>query len=119
MSRRTGTGGWVTGLVESTRRIVVFGRRGHAADGTAAIARKPKRSATRKTGTKRGNAPLTRRVAQVRKLAATGLDRREIARRTRLSQDTVAMLLNLSTPAPAESAGRGTFFRIFQARMAA
>ncbi len=57
-----------------------------------------------------------RRFAEVRRLAAAGLEPTEIACQTRLSHDTVALLLELVPVDAAVSAGDGTFFRILNSR---
>lgn len=101
---------WFGEMVEAIRRILVFGR------GTPAPARPRK---VKPVARKRAANAMDKRAAEVRKLAAAGVERHEIARRTRLSQDTVAMLMHLAAVQPAESSGQGTFFRILQTRMAA
>ncbi|MEX2584030.1 MAG: hypothetical protein WD766_12185 [Gemmatimonadota bacterium] len=103
---------WLGEMVEATRRVVAFGSGGTS----TRTQKKPRRRAGRR---KSGDGKLQKRAVEVRKLAAAGIDRCEIARRTRMSQDTVGMLLNLSDSEPADSAGEGSFFRILQTRMAA
>ena len=102
---------WMGDMVEAVRRVVVFGRGGSTPERPKKKLRRPSR--------RRGTPGIDKRSAQVRKLAAAGVARHEIARRTRLSHDAVTMLMNLARAESAESSGQGTFFRILQSRIAA
>jgi hypothetical protein len=97
--------GWLLGCVDAAAGVLAFG--GLFGAGPA--------GPRRKTGAAAGQ----RSAADVRRLAAAGLGRTEIARRTALPQDIVAMLLNLTGEEAAESAADGTFFRALQSRIAA
>lgn len=107
MAQPSGKTGWWAGLVDGAVRAF-------------RVAAPHKRNAVpaAKKSVKRDPRSNGRSGAKVRDLAAEGMSRPEIARATGLSQDTVALLLNLMPSEPVESAGRGTFFRILETRMA-
>ena len=96
--------------IDSARTVFAFGSRNGAASAPARSAAPRGRTANRESA---------KRTQSVHALAVQGFSIAEIARRTRISQDAVTMLLNLVPERPAESAADGTFFRILQARTAA
>ena len=110
-------------LVDGAARAFGFPRRQDfaaqregAASAPAAKPKKQSRKASRKEqGPRRVDAG--RVTAEAARLAADGVDRVEIARRTGLSQDTIGLLIHLAPTEAAETAAGGTFFRILQARM--
>ncbi|MEX2571714.1 MAG: hypothetical protein WD737_10490 [Gemmatimonadota bacterium] len=102
-------GAWLNELVDGAYRAFAF-RRDPAL-------KPPARPRPTKRG-KRAARSAERTASNVAKLAAAGITRQEIARRTGLSQDTVSLLMNLSGSEAAESAGSGTFFRTLQAKLA-
>lgn len=96
---------WIGGLVDAVARVFAFRRGPSPRVGHAPSARRPAR---------RRRTPIARRVADVQKLAAAGLDACEISRRTRLSRDAVTLLLTRVPGEPDVSAGRGRSFRIIR-----
>lgn len=105
-NRSTGPRAWFHEMSDAARRALGIRR-------TSTGGKRDRRAAP----TRRSRIDLHARAAVTRKLADQGFDRVEIARKTRLSQDTVAMLLNLTPAEPVETSGSGTFFRILQTRM--
>jgi hypothetical protein len=102
---------WVGEMMEGAARVLAFQRAPARAAANVAPVR-------RSRARKRPGTPLARRIGEVHKLAATGLDRCEISRRTGLSQDAVSLLLTRAHAQPDFSAGRGRFFRILRPRPA-
>jgi DNA-binding NarL/FixJ family response regulator len=103
---------WISEIVEAARRVFAFGSGSSAKPKRPRAAAKPARNHKKRAGS------LDRRAAEVRKLAAAGLGRCEIARRTRLSQDTVDLLVTMTRTKAEVSAARGTFFRLLRPRAA-
>jgi DNA-binding NarL/FixJ family response regulator len=98
-------------LVEAFRSVFAFGRgRG---DRPAAGGRLVRRSSTR------GGAPLRKRSGSVKKLVAQGFSEAEVARRTGLSQDAVAMLIAVARAAGEPSPAPGSFAHALQERVSA
>jgi DNA-binding CsgD family transcriptional regulator len=100
--------GWFTGLIDGAARAFAFGGNGSVDSKLTARAGRSDRKAE-KAGRKIDVRGLN---LQVQRLAADGHTAAEIARRTALSQDTIALLLHLTPSTPDESAGQGTFFRV-------
>lgn len=90
--------GWLTGLIDGAARAFVFG--GGATSQPEQMTERPGRKIDVKGLT-----------LQVQRLVASGHTPADIARRTSLSQDTIALLLHLTPGSPAESAAQGTIFR--------
>ena len=94
----SGKKGWFTGLVDGAARAFAFG------GGTS--------TAIERTGDGPGRKIDMKGVKlQVQRLAADGHTPADIARRTALSQDTIALLLHLTPVSSDESAAQGTIFR--------
>jgi hypothetical protein len=102
--------GWLRQMLDGASNAFASRRREATAVRFATAATRGRRQEDR-TSQPRG------RTADVRRLAAQGLDRTEIARRTALAQDTVSLLLNLPSIEAAETAGGGTFFRLLETRI--
>ncbi len=107
--------GWFGGLVDGASKALAFGN-GSKAPGMAAPAaeRESLKGRPAEAGKPVRKVRMKGLTLQVHRLAADGHERAEIARRTALSQDTVALLLHLTPEAPStpdESAGRGILFR--------
>ena len=95
--------GWFTGLIDGAARAFAFG--GNAAS-------EPQRT-PEGSGRKIDAKGLT---LQVQRLVASGHTPADIARRTAMSQDTIALLLHLTPASPDESAAQGTIFRVAPAK---
>lgn len=90
--------GWFTGLIDGAARAFAFG-----GSPATQLESRPQR-----TGRKIDAKGLT---LQVQQLIASGHTPADIARRTALSQDTIALLLHLTPARPDETAAQGTIFR--------
>ena len=91
--------GWFTGLIDGATRVFTFG---------GSSTPQQERS-TDASGRKIDMKGLT---LQVQRLVASDHTSADIARRTALSQDTIALLLHLTPVSPVESAAEGTIFRV-------
>jgi hypothetical protein len=100
--------GWFTGLIDGAARAFAFGANAGTEGGRAEKTNRKSEKAGRKIEMK----GLT---LQVQRLVADGHTAAEIARRTALSQDTIALLLHLTPAGPDETAAKGTIFRVAQA----
>lgn len=107
--------GWFTGLIDGAARAFAFGG-SSTPDGKQAVRGEKSERNGGKTGRKIDARGLT---LQVQRLIADGHPAAEVARRTALSQDTIALLLHMTPANPDESAAQGTIFRAAKASSSA
>jgi hypothetical protein len=107
----TAPAGIVQELVDAVARVLAFGRSGANRTAAPAPAPQPSWKAAFGAGGRKSSASLRKRIGAFQRFSGRGAPPLEIARRTRLSQEAVAMLTYLDGNKAAESAARGSFFR--------